>query len=523
MKTRMQPIDHVWAKLPRVVRDLSQACGKQVSVVMHGKETELDRTLLEAVKDPLTHLVRNAVDHGIETPGRTGRRGQARRGHPHPARLPRERPRHRRDRRRRRRHRRGPGGTDRRCAGGFVTAEQAARMEAARDHDAGLPAGLLHRRARSPTSPAAASAWTWSRPTSSASAAPSTWSRRSARGTTWRLTIPLTLAIIQALTVECARRALRRAAGRRARAGLRRRHGHPRSSTSPARRSTGCAASCCRWSAFDQTLGLPPVGDRPRRGTCWCSRPTGAASACSSTGCSTPRRSSSRRSPPDSRSIGVYAGATILGDGKVALILDVPSLARRSQLGIGGVDRESATRGLRQGRHREAGRLLVTSVGDRRVAIPLDSVTRLEEFAADRIEHVRRPRGRAVPRRHPAAVAPVPPARRPGRGGAATPSPRSSTPRAAAASPWSSRRSSTSSRTPVSARHDLTGDGMIGSAVVETEGDRAARRAPGDPRRGPVLLLPDVCQPGQPGAAGGGLTWQAVSTPRSRSTNSSSA
>src|ERR1700755_2183527 len=68
MKTRMQPIDHIWSKLPRVVRDLSNSLGKQVQLVMQGKETELDRSLLEAVKDPLTPLVRNAVDHGIQTP-----------------------------------------------------------------------------------------------------------------------------------------------------------------------------------------------------------------------------------------------------------------------------------------------------------------------------------------------------------------------------------------------------------------------------------------------------------------------
>ena len=67
MKTRMQPIDHLWSKLPRVVRDLGAQCGKQVRLEMVGRETELDRTLLEAVKDPLTHLVRNAVDHGLES------------------------------------------------------------------------------------------------------------------------------------------------------------------------------------------------------------------------------------------------------------------------------------------------------------------------------------------------------------------------------------------------------------------------------------------------------------------------
>ena len=68
MKTRMQPIDNVWSKLPRVVRDLCVSLGKSVRVDMEGCDTELDKTILEAVKDPLTHLVRNSVDHGVEEP-----------------------------------------------------------------------------------------------------------------------------------------------------------------------------------------------------------------------------------------------------------------------------------------------------------------------------------------------------------------------------------------------------------------------------------------------------------------------
>jgi two-component system chemotaxis sensor kinase CheA len=68
MKTRMQPIGNVWAKFPRIVHDMAQDLGKQVQLVMEGKETDLDRTIIEAIKDPLTHLVRNAIDHGIETP-----------------------------------------------------------------------------------------------------------------------------------------------------------------------------------------------------------------------------------------------------------------------------------------------------------------------------------------------------------------------------------------------------------------------------------------------------------------------
>ncbi|MGN6107011.1 MAG: chemotaxis protein CheA [Kofleriaceae bacterium] len=68
MKTRMQPIGTVWQKFPRVARDLAVACGKHVALELDGAETELDRTIIEAIKDPLTHAVRNAIDHGIEPP-----------------------------------------------------------------------------------------------------------------------------------------------------------------------------------------------------------------------------------------------------------------------------------------------------------------------------------------------------------------------------------------------------------------------------------------------------------------------
>ena len=68
MKTRMQPIGNAWAKLPRVIRDLSISLDKKIDLKMIGKETELDRQVLELIKDPLTHMVRNSADHGIESP-----------------------------------------------------------------------------------------------------------------------------------------------------------------------------------------------------------------------------------------------------------------------------------------------------------------------------------------------------------------------------------------------------------------------------------------------------------------------
>jgi two-component system chemotaxis sensor kinase CheA len=68
MKTRMQPIGNVLSKLPRMVHDVAAICEKHVRLEIDGKDTELDKTIIEAIKDPLTHIVRNSIDHGIELP-----------------------------------------------------------------------------------------------------------------------------------------------------------------------------------------------------------------------------------------------------------------------------------------------------------------------------------------------------------------------------------------------------------------------------------------------------------------------
>jgi two-component system chemotaxis sensor kinase CheA len=67
MKTRMAPIDQLFNKFPRIVRDVAAACDKKVNLHIDGSDTELDRTLIEKIRDPLTHLIRNAIDHGIES------------------------------------------------------------------------------------------------------------------------------------------------------------------------------------------------------------------------------------------------------------------------------------------------------------------------------------------------------------------------------------------------------------------------------------------------------------------------
>ncbi|MHB2165839.1 hybrid sensor histidine kinase/response regulator [Alsobacter sp. R-9] len=80
MKTRMQPISTAWQKLPRLVRDLSAELGKDIELELSGAETELDRQVLELIKDPFTHLIRNAADHGIETPEERRKAGKPGRG-----------------------------------------------------------------------------------------------------------------------------------------------------------------------------------------------------------------------------------------------------------------------------------------------------------------------------------------------------------------------------------------------------------------------------------------------------------
>ncbi len=80
MKTRMVPVEHIFNRFPRMVRDLAKSRGKEVDFIMEGKEIELDRTILEEISEPLMHLLRNAVDHGIDSPEEREAAGKPRRG-----------------------------------------------------------------------------------------------------------------------------------------------------------------------------------------------------------------------------------------------------------------------------------------------------------------------------------------------------------------------------------------------------------------------------------------------------------
>lgn len=81
MKTRMIPIEQLFSRFPRLIRDLSQTANKEIALTIEGKETELDRTLIEEISDPLIHILRNAADHGLETPDQREAAGKPRKGH----------------------------------------------------------------------------------------------------------------------------------------------------------------------------------------------------------------------------------------------------------------------------------------------------------------------------------------------------------------------------------------------------------------------------------------------------------
>jgi two-component system chemotaxis sensor kinase CheA len=382
MKTRMQPIEHIWSKLPRVVRDLSNSMDKQVQLVMEGKETELDRSLLEAVKDPLTHLVRNAVDHGIENPEQRIASGK------------------------------GPEGTLTLRAyheGGHVAVEVAddgAGLNVERIAQKAVENGLL-RPDQVPNMDRRDIMAMVFQPGFSTAAKVTNVSGRGVgmdvvktnieniggavsvdstpgEGTVWRLTIPLTLAIIQALTVDCGdqRYVVPQVAvlelvfidGQSTKIEY--------ASGAPVYRLRGKLLPLVR---LDRALGLDVGADEGvyimvlqadgRRFGLVVDRVLNTEEV-------VVKALNSRF-----KDIGLYAGATILGDGKVGLILDVSSLARRSHL-TADAERQNLEASARAGKGAGSGeRLLVTAVGERRVAIPLDTVTRLEEFPRKRIEH----------------------------------------------------------------------------------------------------------------------------------------
>jgi len=379
MKTRMQPIGQVWSKMPRIVRDLAHLLGREVELVMEGHDTELDRSLLEALKGPLTHLVRNSMDHGIELPADRVAAGKPAKG----------------TLQLRAFHESGQVVVEITDDGSGIDPEKIAtvavlRGVATRDQLARMDTreilGLIFR------------------PGFSTATEVSNISGRGVgmdvvrtnieriggsvdlqsevgRGTTVRVRIPLTLAIIPALVVgEGTERyaipqanlvELVRLEGDDLRRQVERLAG------SPVLRLRGrllplvhLAEALGGQVEESETLTVVVLqSDDTRFGLCVSEvhdtqeivvKPIGR----------------------QLKSLGMYAGATIMGDGRVSLILDVAGMG--ADAGIASVQ---ATVVETRSDDADQVSFLVLEVADgRRAALPLGSVSRLEEFSLDRIE-----------------------------------------------------------------------------------------------------------------------------------------
>ncbi|WP_138731962.1 chemotaxis protein CheA [Modestobacter excelsi] len=388
MKTRMQPIDHIWSKLPRVVRDLGLQCGKNVRLEMVGRETELDKTLLEAVKDPLTHLVRNSVDHGVEPSAARVAAGKPAEG---VLTL-------------RARHESGQvvvevaddgGGIDPAKVGakaverGLVTADALARM---------TPADVLQLIFLPGFSTAAAVTNVSGRGVgmdvvkTNIESIGGTIEVESVpgQGTCTRLRIPLTLAIVPALTIECAGD----------------RYAIPQISLQElvaldAEKAAAAVEDVGGASVYRLRGELLPLVHLADVLGLASDRHDGhvVIAVLSSEG----RRFGLvvdrvinteeivvKAVGGQLKSIGLYSGATVLGDGAVALILDVQALARRALRAESAERQEhrlAAAAATSSASERQ--RMLLAAIGGgRRVAIPLDTVTRLEQVRSETVERV---------------------------------------------------------------------------------------------------------------------------------------
>ena len=394
MKTRMQPIGNVWSKFPRVVRDLASQLGKQVRIEMVGKETELDKTIVEAIKDPLTHLVRNSVDHGIESPAVRVAAGKPVEG----------------------------------CLqlrayheGGQVNIEitdDGAGLNLDRIRQKGVERGLLTADQASRLSDRDAAQLIFAPGFSTAEKVTSVSGRgvgmdvvktnierisgtidlqtRPGQGTTVKIKIPLTLAIIPALVVtndgdryaipQVSLLELVRLDGEEAKQSIEYVHGAPvyrlRGKLLPlvylserlglSRKETRSDATCVAddvinivvLRANDRQFGL--VVDKVNDTEEIVVKPL------------------SRQL----KGLSEFAGATIMGDGTIALILDVMGLAVAA--GLAGEMREQGLVGssrAEEHEHRQLETLLVVDLGDsRRFALPTSMISRLEKVPTESIE-----------------------------------------------------------------------------------------------------------------------------------------
>jgi two-component system chemotaxis sensor kinase CheA len=389
MKTRMQPIGNAWNKLPRLVRDLARETGKKIELSMHGAETELDRQVLEFIKDPLTHMVRNSADHGLET---TAERRAA--GKPETGRI----------------------SLNAFHEGGHIIieiADDGRGLNTKRIAEKAIAQGLATEAELAQMSETAIHQFIFRAGFSTAAQVTAVSGRgvgmdvvktniekiggtielrsREGRGTTVTIKIPLTLAIVSALIVECARERFaipQISVVELVRTGGGSETAIERINRTPVLRLRDRLLPLVRLSsllALDE--GEPQEGAE--------SFIVVAKVGTENFGLIVDRVFDTEEIvvkpvAPILRDITLFSGNTILGDGSVIMILDPNGIART--VGIGAASGTDRT-GIVEAARAEAGSsgartslLLFRAGGVEPKAVPLGLVARLEEIAAERIE-----------------------------------------------------------------------------------------------------------------------------------------
>ena len=408
MKTRMQPIGNVWAKFPRVVRDVAHELGKQVRLVLDGQSTELDRTIIEAIKDPLTHIVRNSVDHGIEAPEKRRAAGKPAEGLLSLRAF----------------HEGGQvnieimddgGGINvgkvkaKAVAQNLLTPEQAARLTEREALNLIFLPGLSTAEKITNVSGRGVGMDVVKTNIEKIGGSIDLHSQPG-QGTTLRIKIPLTLAIIPALIVtsggdrfaipQVSLLELVRLEGAQARQGIEQLYG------APVYRLRGRLLPL---ASLNHEVKVGPAarpGENPDRDivNIVVLQADGRTFGLVVDAINDTEEIVVKPLGKQLKGIACFAGATIMGDGRVALILDVVGLAQQAKVVSDTRDRaaaENAARAPADGERPQT--LLIFNVGaDRRMAIPLSLAARLEEFPAARIERagaheVVQYRGRILP------------------------------------------------------------------------------------------------------------------------------
>ena len=386
MKTRMQPVGNAWTKLPRLVRDLCQANGKKIELEQHGADTELDRQILQAIQDPLVHMVRNSADHGIEAPAARKKAGK------------------------------------RECGtitlnayheGGHVILEvsdDGAGIDAAAVRRKAIERGLVTETAAAQLSEAQVLRFVFEPGFSTASKVTNVSGRgvgmdvvrsnveriggtvdvssEAGKGTVVRIKIPLTLAIISALVVGAGGEAF--AIPQIGVVELVRVTAESRGLVEDVHGAEFYRLRDSLLPLVDlgETLGLPVEAERADETIVVCQVGDSRYGLVVSEVFDT-QEIVVKPVGRLVKHLTSYAGCTILGDGRVIMILDTAGLATRGRIGDRDEGKTVATaadeRGSLRGSERRS--LLLFDVGEEAMrAVPLSLVARLEEFPANSLE-----------------------------------------------------------------------------------------------------------------------------------------